>query len=780
MLRQFWFSPALIALSAIAATDLPVQARINGEPVVEEPVAEETVAIAHGPDVPQLDLVDPAPLPPNLLGLSAIANPAVVAVTATEIAPQPDPIAVESPIEEPSSPEALPTEAIPTPITASPPTTDSPANLMAAQTTPHPAPPHHLGTAALQAADQWLAQTDPDAEPAPDSAPPATEPAPTVPPSPRPAAPTETQVLVGEVVVSGVDPSLQRSVYQAIRTKPGENTSRSQLREDVNRIYATGLFADVKVRPEDTPLGVRVTFDVLANPELRAVVVQGAEVISQDKVEEIFSPLYGRTLNLNELQSGIEDLNKWYQDEGYVLAQVVGAPKVGPDGTVTLEVTEGEIEDIELVFLDEEGEATDEDGNPIEGRTREFIVFREMQLKPGDTFNREKIQQDLQRLFGMGLFEDVQVKLNPGDDPRKVDVLVNLQEKNTAVIGAEAGFSSSSGIFGAVSFQEQNLGGNNQRLGAEVQLSDRGFGFDLSFSDPWIAGDPHRTSYVVNLFKRRTISLIFDGGDREVELDNGDRPRIDRLGGRVSFSRPLANRWRGSLGLEFQHIEIVDRDGDVNAEDELGNDLSFSGEGIDDLLTLELSLAQDLRNDPVTPTEGSVLRFGVDQSVPVGRGSILMSRLRGSYSRYFPVKWTNFAEGAQALAFNLQGGIVLGDLPPYEAFAIGGTNSVRGYGEGEVGSGRYFVQGTAEYRFPVFRIGENIPIGGVLFVDVGSDLGSADQVPGNPAGARRKPGTGVGVGIGVRARTPFGPIRLDYGVNDEGDSRLHFGIGERF
>ncbi|MEM1427804.1 MAG: BamA/TamA family outer membrane protein, partial [Cyanobacteria bacterium P01_H01_bin.130] len=323
-------------------------------------------------------------------------------------------------------------------------------------------------------------------------------------------------------------------------------------------------------------MGVRVTFEVVANPNLRAVVVNGAEVIPQEQVDEIFSPLYGRTLNLNELQSGIEDLNQWYQEEGFVLAQVVGAPQVGPDGTVTLEVTEGEVEDIELIFLGEEGETTDEDGNPVEGRTRDFIVFRQMSLKPGDTFNRNVMQADLQRIFGLDLFEDVQVKLNPGDDPRKVDVQVNLQEKNTAVIGAEAGFSSSSGIFGAVSFQEQNLGGNNQRLGAEVQLSDRGFGFDVSFTDPWIAGDPHRTSYTVNLFKRRTISLIFDGGEREVELDNGDRPRIDRLGGRVSFSRPLANNWRGSVGLEFQHIEIVDRDGDVNAEDELGNDLSFS------------------------------------------------------------------------------------------------------------------------------------------------------------------------------------------------------------
>ncbi|MEM9770549.1 MAG: BamA/TamA family outer membrane protein [Cyanobacteria bacterium P01_D01_bin.73] len=791
MLRQFWLSPALIALSAIAALELPAQARPDSARTeaadteladIESTGAENSI-VAEG-------------VPPNLSALAAISNPAaasVYAISASEAAP----------VEPQSETASIDTAGIETENTATEAvevaTDDEVGSLEAsgevnsseageaiaqpalvARTNPlTPAPPHHLGTTVLQVADQWQAQADPDATPDGDT--PATENPPRATPAqPRVNTSTETQVLVAEVAVSGVGVELQRKVYDAIRTRPGENTSRSLLREDVNRIFATGLFADVNVRPQDTPLGVRVTFEVVANPTLQAVVVDGAEVIPQEEVDRIFSPAYGRTLNLNELQSGIEDLNQWYQDQGYVLAQVVGSPQISAEGTVKLEVTEGKIEDIELVFLDEDGETTDEDGNPVEGRTRDHIVFRQMQLKPGATFNRNLVQQDLQRVFGLGIFEDVQVKLNPGDDPRKVDVLINLQEKNTAVIGAEAGFSSSSGIFGAVSFQEQNFGGRNQRLGAEVQLSDRGFGFDLSFSDPWIAGDPNRTSYTVNLFKRRTVSLIFDGGDREVELDNGDRPRIDRLGGRVVFSRPLKNNWRGSLGLEFQHIEIVDSDGDVNAEDELGNDLSFSGDGIDDLLTLQLNLSQDLRNDPVAPTDGSALRFSVNQSIPIGRGSIFFNRLRGSYSRYFPVNWTNFAEGAETLAFNVQGGVVLGDLPPYEAFAIGGTNSVRGYGEGEVGSGRYFVQGTAEYRFPIITINESIPIGGVLFVDVGSDLGSASEVPGNPAGARRKPGTGVGIGIGVRARTPFGPIRLDYGFNDEGDSRLHFGIGERF
>jgi outer membrane protein insertion porin family len=54
--------------------------------------------------------------------------------------------------------------------------------------------------------------------------------------------------------------------------------------------------------------------------------------------------------------------------------------------------------------------------------------------------------------------------------------------------------------------------------------------------------------------------------------------------------------------------------------------------------------------------------------------------------------------GPLDLNFRAKAGGVHGDLPPYEAFPLGGTNSVRGYVEGGVGSGRHFVEGSAELR----------------------------------------------------------------------------------
>jgi outer membrane protein insertion porin family len=591
----------------------------------------------------------------------------------------------------------------------------------------------------------------------------------------------EPRVLVAEVVISGADADRETLVYKTISTKAGRTTTRSRLQEDVNAIYATGLFANVTVIPEDTPLGVRVTFSVEQNPILREVVIQTVpedeekQVVSNKIVEDIFSSGYGEILDLRQLQEDIKELDKWYRDNGYDLAQVVGAPEVAADGTVTLVVAEGIIENIQVRYFDSESKS-------VEGRTREFIVTREVELKPGDVFNRNTAQKDLQRVFGLGLFEDAKLSFSPGEDPSKVVVNVDVVESNTGSIAAGAGISSASGLFGSVSYQQKNLGGNNQTLAAELQLGTREFLFDTSFTDPWIGGDPYRTSYTVNAFRRRSISLIFDGGD-DVDLANGDTPRIVRTGGGVNFSRPIPanpfgrSDWRLSTGLQYQRVRITDSDGETSPQDEFGNDLAFSDSGKDDLITLQFGAARDLRDNPLQPTSGSLLRFGVDQSLPFGSGSILMNRLRASYSYYIPVKYINFgfSEGPQALAFNVQAGTVIGDLPPYEAFSLGGSNSVRGYDEGDLGSGRSYIQATAEYRFPIFSV-----VGGALFFDFGTDLGTGNSVPGDPAGIRDKPGTGFGYGVGVRIKSPLGPIRVDYGLNDQGDSRFHFGIGERF
>jgi outer membrane protein insertion porin family len=780
-LKNMRLSPVLMAVAASATLGLSNPAR--GEtvnPTSVDAVSPTSEGIADALDQLNDSTADTANVDTalNLGAALEVSRNQRNAIAAPELLTQATPTPVPSP-----------TPAIPEPGTGGEPQQETPDQIQL-ETAPQP------GEAPGTPPETQTPPAEAQPVPAP-TTPVPTTPAPTA--EPQPTAEPEPRVLVAEVAVQGVEGNpeetrLLDAIYGAVQTQPGRTTTRSQLQQDINAIFATGFFSNVRAVPEDTPLGVRVTFAVQPNPVLSQVQVQGTQVLPESVVNEAFSPLYGRILNLVELQEGIKRVNKWYQDNGYVLAQVVEAPRISPEGVVTLEVAEGVVEDIRVRFINKEGSdvvtdkegkpVTDKEGNqiPIRGRTRPFIVTREFELKPGEVFNRARVERDLQRVFGLGIFEDVRLSLNPGQDPRRVVVVVNVTERNTGSVAAGAGISSASGLFGSVSYQEQNFGGNNQKLGAELQIGlESFFLFDLSFTDPWIAGDPYRTSYTINAFRRRTISLIFDGGENEVELPNGDRPRVVRTGGGISFTRPLArnpfvrSEWTASLGLQYQRVAITDSDGERSPVDELGNDLSFSGEGKDDLFTVQFGIVRDLRNNPLRPTSGSLLRLGTEQSIPIGLGSIFLNRLRASYSYYIPVQFTRFTEGPQALAFNIQAGTVLGDLPPYEAFSLGGSNSVRGYDEGDVGSGKSFVQATVEYRFPIFSV-----ISGALFVDAATDLGTGDRVPGDPAGIRDKPGSGFGYGLGVRIQSPLGPIRIDYGFNDQGESRLHFGLGERF
>ncbi len=591
------------------------------------------------------------------------------------------------------------------------------------------------------------------------------------PPAPDAAAkPAEPQVLVAEVRVvnnaaGGKElPELEQEVYKVIKTKAGETTSRTQLQEDINAVFSSGYFSTVKATPEDTPLGVRVTFDVAPNPALTEVVAEGRTLLPEAELNQFFADQKGKTINYGQLQKSIKDVEEWYAQKGYVLAKVSDVQS-SPDGKVTLTLTEGAVEDIVV---------------KNNTRTRDFIVTREMDLKPNQVFNRDKLQKDLQKVFALNLFEDVSPELNPGKDPKKIVVNIKVKEKNTGSLAAGAGVDSARGVFGTLSLQEQNLGGNNQKAGLDLQLGTQQTQANLNYTDPWLNSDPSRTALNVNLFQRRTSSYIFDEG---VRLPNGEIPGENRLGTRAALARPLTeygSSWRGSVGLSLERVQLSDVNGNPQTVDQRGNPLTLSGNSVDNLFTLETSVANDLRDNPTKPTQGSFFGLGADQALPVfsgGGGTVpTFTRLNTTFSQFIPVNFLNFGTGKQVLAFNGRLGTLLGDFPPYEASTLGGANSVRGFTEGGLGTGRSFFIGTTELRFPVFD-----PVGAVAFVDYGSDLGSASSVLGAPAIVRGKPGSGLGYGLGLRIQSPLGALRIDFGFNSANKpSQVNFGLGEKF
>ncbi|MFM2304888.1 MAG: hypothetical protein RLZZ135_2300, partial [Cyanobacteriota bacterium] len=352
--------------------------------------------------------------------------------------------------------------------------------------------------------------TNPDANPPTQSQTPVT-----------PPAAKQRPVLVSDIVITNpkgsLAPELDSKIRQILTVKTGQSTTRAQLEENLSAIRALGAFSAVEIIPEDNAQGVKLSilvtpYGTLNQVNIKTLPAGSKTVFAQADIDSIFQGQYGKQLNGVELQAAIKKLNELYQTRGYNLAQVVDVEELGTDGKLNLVIAEGLIEDVQVRFLNKEGSLVDDQKKPITGLTRPFIITREAELKSGKTFNKETAQKDLRRIFGLGLFDDVRVSFAPGSDPAKVILQLNVIERKTSNILAGGGLSSTNGLFGSVSYNQQNVGGNAQKLSAEAQIGTRENLFDLNFTDPWIATDPNRTSYTINAFERRSTSLIFDGG----------------------------------------------------------------------------------------------------------------------------------------------------------------------------------------------------------------------------------------------------------------------------
>ncbi|MGD1913148.1 MAG: BamA/TamA family outer membrane protein [Rivularia sp. (in: cyanobacteria)] len=593
---------------------------------------------------------------------------------------------------------------------------------------------------------------------------------PTPPPSSGIPAKTENELVVTatDVRIVGVTPELQEMIKSVIKTQQGGETSQTQLKQDVTAILETGLFTDATVNSRSNEQGLSVTYQV--KPLIvHSLQLSNAKALSYQVAQTFFQSQIGKPISPVAMKKAVEDINKWYNENNYSLARVVTI-KPSRQGVLDVNVAEGLIENIKFRFINDDNKTVDKKGKPIKGRTQAEFLVKQIKLKSGQIFQENRVRQDVQRLYATGLFERVNLELE--GDANKVDVVYYVKEGGARSVNVGGNYTADQGIIGTLNYKDRNIGGINENLNVNLQLSRRDLNFDGKFTSPYRANNPDRLGYSINAFRRRQLSNTFDS---DIRLANGDKVREGKIGGSVSLQRPI-DGWNTSLGFNYTRVSISDKKGKITANDVANNPLTKSGTGIDDLATVSLSATKDRRDNPFIPTIGSVLKLCTEHSLPLGQGEISMNRLRADYTQYVPVKLFKSAK-SQVFALNLQAGTVIGDLPPYETFNLGGSNSVRGYDSGDVGNGRSYVLASAEYRFPIPILDS---LGGVLFADFATDLGSGDTVVGDPAGARSKPGEGFGFGAGVRFNSPLGLIRADYGLNDQGESKVHFGIGHRF
>ena len=627
-----------------------------------------------------------------------------------------------------------------------------------------------------------------------------------------PAAPAEKKVLISEVVIQGLEghperERLELAAYAAMAITPGSRVTRTELQTDLSAIYASGWFSDVRIQPVDGPLGVRLVVTVVANPVLKKVTVDlGKAKLPPQVIKDTFAADYGKTLNLNTLQLRMQELQKWYADQGYSLARVTGPSRVSPEGDVELQVREGTVAGVEVEFINKEGSTTNDKGQPIKGKTKPYVVTREISLKPGAVFNRRTLEEDIKRLYGTGLFSDVKVTLKPvAAEPGKIIVVLGIVEQSTGSISGGIGYSQSQGVFGQIQLNDSNLTGRAWDLGTNISYGQYGGLGDISFTNPWIKGDKYRTSMRTRVFFSREVPQSYqsqdDGFFTTINPDNGqstgNQVSIQRIGASVQFVRPLNGGdpfkkapWNLILAFGGQQVTPMDYSGAIASQATANGQticIAYNCATENQLLSFRLGSTYSTLNDPRNPTKGNFFTASTEQFMSVGPDSPTFNRLRTSFTHYIPVNWIKIYKGCrakpgetpdckQALAFQATAGTMLGSIPPYEAFCLGGGNSVRGYYDCNLGVGKSMAEATIEYRFPLFKI-----ISGELFFDAGTTFGTQQDVPGNLGGVLGKPGDGYSVGTGLIVNTPVGPLRLEVATQDfTSNYRFNLGVGWKF
>ncbi len=630
----------------------------------------------------------------------------------------------------------------------------------------------------------------------------------------------EESVLVSEIIIEGWENhpegrKLELAAYDSMSIKPGSIVDNRILNQDLNAIYASGWFSGVKINSQDGPLGVRLIVTVVPNPILKKVELKPTNsVISNEYINDIFDNYYGTTLNLNELQNKIEIIKERYEREGYSLARIIGPDRISENGVVTLKVYEGIISDVRIRFPDSDGELLI-DGKPRKGKTKDWVIKRELKSQPGSIFNRKILEADIGRLYATSLFDDVKVSLGPDNsNPGQVIIFLDLSEQRTGSLTGGLGYSNSSGIFASIGLQETNALGRAWSTNMNLNFGEYSTTYNLSLTDPWIKGDKHKTSFRTNVFLSRDYPREFksDSNGRIYAVDDTQSESTDsfssvvleKTGGGFSFSRPLNGgdpfkvaKWKVNAGMNFKKVSMIDSSGNVKPYGDMtpttGNiseiicigyspkDGSCPSENT--LVSFIASTSRNNLDNSINPTSGNKLTLASEQFISMGNDSPTFNRIKSTYAFFIPTRLINLTKGcrtnedcSQAIGFQFKAGTILGELPPYEAFCMGGTSSIRGWGSCDLAVSKSFVEGTVEYRFPVWRM-----ISGALFVDAGSDLGSQNDVPGKPGKLLQKSGSGYSLGGGVGVKTPIGPLRLDVASKDlSGDWRYTLGVGWKF
>jgi outer membrane protein insertion porin family len=568
------------------------------------------------------------------------------------------------------------------------------------------------------------------------------------------------RITINRIVIVGNKGLTATQIREAMTTQEREffilrgKIQRQKLDEDVERIL--NLYNDhgyIQARVEATDVAVdreradaTVTITVVEGPQFRVgeLKTTGITLLPPTEVERQYTLKSGDVFSRTRLRETVQAITDLYSIIGRASVEVVPRTEnipSPPTVNITYEITEGPEVYVERINIA---------GNT---RSEDKILRREIPMAEGDLFTLKKLNTARQRLVNLGYFETVNATTQPGSDPAKIIVNFEVAEKPSGVFSIGGGYSSADSLVGTIDLAQNNFLGRGYQAAIRIRAGELVQQGVISFTDPWLFDMPLAGGFDLFSLQREYSEYTYAS-----------------LGGTIRLSKPFEEFWRttGSYRLSRDTISNINSVATQELQDQEGTTVTSM---------VQAGVVRDNRDSASTPSKGG--QFSVNGDFAGLGGDNRFVKLVGSISHFQPI-WFNHIVGARFEAGYLSGWGGQ-QSPLFERFFLGGPNSLRGWkfrqispvdSSGQQTGGNSQILGNVEYLIP---LPFNLRL--ALFVDVGNVYGFS--TPFNITNLK------ADVGAGIRWISPFGPIRVDYGLKitreaGEDIGALQFSVGAPF
>jgi len=495
--------------------------------------------------------------------------------------------------------------------------------------------------------------------------------------------------------------------------------------QGVQQKYADAGYLQVNVGspnviPEPDGIDVVVQIDEGRRFSVGTIDVLGDETVDVDRLKQKLLLKEGEILNRSHLSDSVSVLTEHYQDRGFFYAEVQPQTNVSQDTDV-----------VDIVFRVRKGplyfiREIDISGNTL---TVDPVLRREIRVVEGELYSQRKILLSRLRLERLGFFEEVDLSMEPTDQPEQLDMEIRVVEKPTGSFSFGAGFSSQDGFVVTGSLSQANLFGRGYAASASVDYGGSTQRFYLSLVDPYFLGSDwslgltvFRSSVKFEDFEQEQIGFEVVTG-HDISEDGRTRLRL-----RYSYaSRELAD------DSEFRAAALIFRE--------------LLSDKIDTSL-VGMTITSDTRNDALTPTGGWNLAGSLELAGPLGFAQFLRSEGRAIW--YLGAPWWMPERSSFVVGTRLGYALAMNDVGDWDLPSAGfpdkpvDPSTIRGLDQIDDDltlplSERYFLGGLGEFQLRGYRgrsvgprrpvlyrsgLGENLylPVG-MLPITVNSDTG---------------------------------------------------------